>query len=240
MIRAALILGCAAGSLIALSGCESTVDAARKLAKQGEAAFQAKGISVGRVNREIKILHSTLLEDANGSAVVIEVRNASRDAVTGAPIALNVRDRSGHSIFENNDPGLEPALTHLPLLLPGEQFLWVNDQLQPNGTPASVIARIGSGTRPSSAPSAFPISGVSVVNDPTSGAEANGKVKNTLSVTQRHLVIYGVASRAGRVVAAGRAILTRLNAGKTAPFHIFFIGNPAGAQLFVSAPPSVP
>jgi hypothetical protein len=239
MIRAVIVIALAGCGLIALVGCESTIDAAKKLSKQGEAAFQAKGISVGRVNREIQIVHSTLLGDANGSAVVIEVRNVSRGAVNGAPIALNVRDRAGHSIFENNDPGLEPALTHLPLLAAGEQFLWVNDQLQPNGTPASVIARIGAGTHPVKVPPSFPISAVSVTNDPTSGAEANGKVKNTLPVVQRHLVIFGVARRGGQIVAAGRAILTRLNAGQTAPFHIFFIGNPAGAQLSVTAPPAV-
>jgi hypothetical protein len=54
-----------------------------------------------------------------------------------------------------------------------------------------------------------------------------------------NLVLYAIARHSGRIVAAGRAIVPRLAAGKSAPFHAYVIGNPDGAQIFVTAPPSV-
>ena len=48
--------------------------------------------------------------------------------------------------------------------------------------------------------------------------------------------MFGVARRAGRIVAAGRAVLPELPAGSRLPFQIFFVGDPHGAQLQVSAP----
>ena len=130
MMRAWQVLA-AVAALAALCGCESTVDAAKKFAASGAAAFKQKGIKVGAVNRDIKILDTTVLQDQNGAAVVIDVRNIGPRAVIGAPIAINVQDAHGHSVFKNNDPGLEPALAHLPLLAAGEQFAWINDQVQP-------------------------------------------------------------------------------------------------------------
>jgi hypothetical protein len=239
MMRVAVLGGAAVLLLAGLAGCESTVDAAKKIAAQGQAAFQQKGISVTKVDKRIKITTSTILQDQNGAAVIIDVRNAGTRPVMAAPIAINVKDGRGHSVFRNNDPGLEPALAHLPLLAPGEEFAWINDQIQPDGTPKHVVARIGAGSTPAHAPPNLPIHGVKLTNDPVSGAELSGKVRNTQPVLQKHLVIFAVAHKGSKVVAAGRAILTRLLVGKTAPFHIFFIGNPAGAQLSVVAPVSV-
>ena len=238
MMRALQILA-AVAAFAALCGCESTVDAAKKFSASGAAAFKQKGIKVGAVNRDIKILDTTVLEDQNGAAVVIEVRNVGPRPIMGAPIAINVKDARGHSVFRNNDPGLEPALAHLPLLAAGEQFSWINDQVQPNGTPKRVVTKIGSGQSPGRAPSDLPISQLKLTNDPVSGAELSGKVKNTLSVTQTHLVVFAVAKKGSTIVAAGRGILPRALAGKTVPFHVFFIGNPGGAQLSAVAPATV-
>ena len=41
-----------------------------------------------------------MLQDQNGAAVVIDVRNTGLRAVTGAPIAINVQDAHGHSVFK--------------------------------------------------------------------------------------------------------------------------------------------
>ena len=148
----------AVAALAALCGCESTVDAAKKFAASGAAAFKQKGISVRAVNRDIRVLGSSVIQDQNGAAVVIDVRNISTHAAMGAPIAIIVKDAHGHSVFRNNGAGLEAALAHLPLLAPGQTFSWINDQVQPNGTPKRVVARIGSGTTPARAPSDLSVS----------------------------------------------------------------------------------
>ena len=208
MIRALGVIA-AVAALAALCGCESTVDAAKKFAASGAAAFKQKGISVGAVNRDIEILGTSVIQDQNGAAVVIDVRNIGTHAAMGAPIAINVKDAHGHSVFRNNEAGLEPALAHLPLLAPGEQFSWINDQVQPNGTPKRVVARIGTAQSPRPCPSELPISQLKLTNDPVSGAELSGKVQNSLSVPQTHLVIFAVAKKGNKIVAAGRAILTK-------------------------------
>ena len=75
-------------------------------------------------------------------------------------------------------------------------------------------------------------------NDPTSGISAVGRVTNRSSILQRKLVLYCVARRGARIVAAGRGGIDRLKPGKSARYTIFFIGNPKGARLTVAAPPT--
>jgi len=50
-------------------------------------------------------------------------------------------------------------------------------------------------------------------------------------------VVFAVARRGGRVVAAGRGQIPRLKPGKRVRYQAFFIGNAHGAHVAVSAPP---
>ena len=56
---------------------------------------------------------------------------------------------------------------------------------------------------------------------------AEGTLVNSSSTTQSELVVYAVARRGGRIVAAGRAVLASVAAGVSSPFQIFFIGRRA-------------
>src|SRR5262249_37936795 len=159
-----------------LVGCESTADLAKKIAKNGKVAFEQRGLSVARLDRQIRVVRTAVISDANGTAVVVELRNRGQRAIAHAPITINVSNRQGKSVFRNNVPGLEQDLNHVPLLLPGQVFDWVNDQVLPNGTPALVAARVGTG---STAPSSLPkiqVSGVTLTDDPVSGYAASGHV----------------------------------------------------------------
>jgi hypothetical protein len=71
-----------------------------------------------------------------------------------------------------------------------------------------------------------------------SGVSAIGKVTNESSLEQRKLVLYAVAIKQGRPVAAGRAQVNRLKPGKRANYQIFFIGNPSGGHIRITAPPT--
>ena len=68
---------------------------------------------------------------------------------------------------------------------------------------------------------------------------AIGNVANRSAVEQRRLVVFAVARKGDRVVAAGRAIVERLAPGKSAHFTAFLIGDPRGAELSAAAPPTV-
>lgn len=235
----AVLVGCLVLAGAATAGCQSTRDRAERLAATGSRAFEQEGLSVQRVDKSIVLLDRTVLSDANGSAVVIELRNEGDEPVARAPIALDVRDARGETVFRNDTPGLERALGHVPLLLPGHKVTWVNDQVLATGRPTEVRARVGRG-RP--APADVPrieIAGMRLRGDAVSGIEAVGKVTNASDVDQLELAVFVIARRGGEIVAAGRSIVPKLRAGRTQTFHAFFIGDPRGAQLSATAPPSV-
>jgi hypothetical protein len=226
---------------LGLAACESTEDAAKKISAKGQAAFNAKGLSVTQTDKALKVTSTTVLTDQNGSAVVIDVRNQGSQTLFQAPISINVMDKGGKTIFKNDSPGLEKDLAHIPLLKPSQTFTWINDQLliDNGGTPAKVTAKIAAGTpTPKTLPS-IEVGAVSLQNDQTSGVNASVKVTNKSSITQIHLVLFAVARKGSKIVAAGRAIVQRLLPGKSATLHAYFIGNPAGAQVSVVVPPSV-
>ncbi len=200
--------------LLALTGCESTVDAARKISQQGTRAFQTRGLTVTRIDRRIHVISTAIVRDANGTAAVVAVRNTGATAMTDAPIAIDVLGSGRRSIFRNNSPGLETSLTHVPLLLPGKQVDWVNDQVLPAGTPVSVVARVGAGRALGFSPPKIKTRSVQLSYDDVSGWTANGMVDNASRVAQLRLVLYATARRQGRIVAAGRAIVTRLMPGQ--------------------------
>jgi hypothetical protein len=143
-------------------------------------------------------------------------------------------------VFKNDAPGLEPSLVSAPVLEPRSEFAWVNDQVTPAGRPQSVDVKIGPAT--GRAPATLPnldVAAPVLTKDPVSGMEASGLVTNRSKVEQRRLIVYCIARRGAKVVAAGRGELQRLRPGQKLHYHVFFIGDPSGARLSVAAPPTV-
>jgi hypothetical protein len=222
-----------------LSACESTQDKSAKLEARGGSLAAEKGVSVAKSSKDVKVLSTDVLQDENGTVAVVRLRDVSKSALRQLPIAIDVRGAGNKSLFRNNAPGLEPTLAHVPLVLPGQTFTWVDDQVAATGKPNGVSAKVGAGTAVrSTAVPKIVLSGARLRNDPVSGIAAVGFAANRSKVEQRKLVIFVVARRGGRVVAAGRAQIPKLKPGKRARFHAFFIGNPRGARLELSAPPS--
>ncbi len=225
---------------LVVAGCESTQDKAKRLAKQGKHAFSAKGLSVTRENPNVKVLSTATLKDANGAAAVVRLRNLSRAPLINVPLAIDVRSSSGRSLFRNDAAGLAPSLTQAAAIPAGGELTWVDDQIVASAAPASVTARAG--TTATRAPKALPkleVDPPKLATDPVSGIAAEGVVHNRSAILQRKLVLFAVARRGGRVVAAGRGGIDKLKPGKKAAYQIFFIGNPKGAKVEVTAPPTV-
>jgi hypothetical protein len=76
-----------------------------------------------------------------------------------------------------------------------------------------------------------------ITEDPA-GAGVEGAVVNDSAVSQSELVVYAIARRAGRIVAAGRGVLASAPAHSSTHFQLFFIGESNGAKLELSVPPS--
>lgn len=233
-------LGAALG-LVAV-GCESTQDKAARVQAEGEALVASqKPLEIAKPFKDVVVEGSTLVADKFGTAVVVTVRNDSKDTLVGVPILVDVRDAKGKSVFKNSAFGLDFALNHIPLLRPGETFDWVNDQILTTGAAKSVKVTIGEpeSKNPDQIPE-IEVSAPKISNDP-SGVQGTGTAVNKSDVDQRQLVFFGVARKGGQVVAAGRGQLKKLQADQPKPgnYLIFFIGDPSGSDVAVSAPPSV-
>jgi len=232
------VVACAVGSL-ALASCSSTKNKAAAFADEGSKAFEAKGLAVGKVNASVEVEDTQVIRDASGTAAVVVLRSRAPAALRDVPIALDVADRAGTSIWKNDTAGLQASLVSVPVLAPGARTTWINDQVLPvTGTAATVKARVGSAK---AAPADLPkltVASPRLEGDPVDGVAARGELTNGSKLEQKDLVVYGLARKGGRVVAAGRAIIPRVRAGAKARYAIFFIGDPRGAALDISAPPT--
>jgi len=238
----ALVLASTAVLGVTASGCQTTREKAAVFAKEGDRAFRAQGLDVTAANRAVDVVSTAIVTDQNGSAVVAVLRNDGQTPLVNVPIELVVDDASGRATARNDLPGLENGLTHVALLAPGRSVDWVNDQLSvTGGRPARARLTVGRGD--DAPPSADQVSveiepGWSVVGDPASGLTAVGRVRNDSAIEQRNLVVAAVARKGDRVVAAGRSIVPSLAPGRRERFNVYFIGNPTGAKLDITAQPT--
>ncbi|GAC1438881.1 MAG: hypothetical protein NVSMB51_15710 [Solirubrobacteraceae bacterium] len=230
-------------SLALLSACESTQSQSARLAKHAAKIATATGQSVTQANSSVKILGTSLLQSSNGTAAVIALQNTSPRPLVSLPIEIMVNDAKGATVFKNDSAGLEPSLVQVPLLAPGKPSYWVNDQILGGKSGSTVKAIVGdTKRRPAAALPRITVSGAHIQIDPANGAELVGTVRNESNIQQVKLTVFGVAVKGGRVVAAGRAGIPLLPPAAKSPkpvhFAIFFIGDPRGAKLELSAPPT--
>jgi hypothetical protein len=241
--RGASIAALAVLALGALSACQSTQDRSAELEEEGgKTLLAASGLKVERESADVKVRSTALLSDRNGAAVVVRLRSESDRDLVDVPILIDVRDARGKSVYRNDIPGIEPALAAVPYVPAGGEVDWVHDQVLSTGRPSSVKVKVGadaashSGELPE-----IEATPPSLEGDPVSGLAATGDVVNRTGEEQGRLLVYVVARRGGNVVAAGRGAIDHLKAS-TKPLHydVFFIGNPSGAALEVSAFPTLP
>lgn len=231
-----------AGVALVVSGCESTQDKSAKIAAELGPVKQEKGLKITRQSKDVEVVSSTLLTDPNGSAVVVRLRNRSNEDLVGVPIAIDVLDAKGTSVYRNDIPGIEPALAAVPFIPAGGEVEWVHDQVLATGKPAKVEVKVGEGGR--SFGGELPQISVSepkLEGDPYSGVLAGGNVENQSGEDVERLLLYAVATKGSKVVAAGRGAIEPLKSKpKPVPYNIYFIGDPSGADVEIAQFPSVP
>jgi hypothetical protein len=233
-----VVLSLAVLAGITLTACSSSQDKAKKIQEQAQAAAP-KPLVIPHPAKDIQVTGTTLLHDQNGDAVVVELQNQSHQTLVDVPILIDLRDAKGKSVYKNDTPGLDFALNHVAVIKPHETFAWVNDQLQPSGLPKS--AKVTVGPPESKAPAQLPEIVVSTprLGHDISGAKVSGTVTNRSHLDQTKLVLFAVARSGGRIVAAGRGIIKKSKVGaRPSPYVIFFIGDPAGGDVTVQAPPT--
>jgi hypothetical protein len=221
------------------TGCESTQSKSASLKANATTKLdEGRGVVVRKENPEVRVLSTSTLKDKNGEAVVVRLRNVGKEPLANLPISVRLADKGGKPVYTNSQPGLETALAHVAFLKPGQELFWVNDQVVSTGRPAKAETLVGTSKPVAAATPQIEIKGVHLENDPVSGISALGRVVNQSQILQRRLPVFCVARRGNSVVAAGRAILEKVKPGKSAPFTVFFIGNPRNARLTVTPLPT--
>ncbi len=225
---------------LALTACETTAEKSAKLekaAKQeaGHRASAQRGLSITRESTNVKVLETAVLSSPEGAAAVVILRNLSATTLRNVPIEIVVRSAGGAAVYSNDTPGLAAALVSAPLLPAHSELTWIDDQLPAGGEERSVSAKVGEGEAASGAIPRLSIEGTSLSYASASEPEVEGSVVNHSALAQREVVVYAVARRAGKIVAAGRAVLPQAPAGASTRFQLYFTGDPRGAQLQFSA-----
>lgn len=232
-MRRPLLLAAAA---LSLAGCQTTAEKSAELereAKRHERALAANSVSIARASTILRPVQTAFVSDAEGAAVVVTVRNSSARAIVDAPLKVDVRDLHGSTLYSNAGTGLAHSLISLAYVPAHGQATWVDDQA--SGTAGTVAAEVGEGRTVRGAAPAIALTGIHQLE---AGAGVSGTASNRSDVEQRELVVYGVARRGGRIVAAGRAVVPALAAHASTSFQIYFIGSAKGAQLALWAPPT--
>jgi hypothetical protein len=232
---------------LGLTGClgvETTPEKSRRAEAKAakELKTQQVGLKIGKPNASIEVEASSIVQDPNGVAAVVRIKNTGSTQAT-VPIAITIDDAKGKKLYANDIPGLDPSLTSVAVVRAGETVDWVNNQILVAGRAAKVAAVVGAaqGKPPGTLPK-IAISGV-VHDKDEDGFFAQGTIANESDVPQKRLVVTCVAREGDRVIAAGRAVVEKLDPAKTlkkpTKFTVFFIGDPKRAELRCSAPPTV-
>jgi len=232
--RPILAGGLALLALASLSACQSTQGRSAELEEENSSILLAEeGVTVNKEDPDIEVVATTVLSEAEGHAVVVELRNDSGRGLVDVPIAIDVRDAKGRSVYTNDAPGLEQALVAVPFIPAGGEAIWVNDQVLTVGKPVSAEVKVGVGGTPFSGEQpAIEVSEPRLEGDPSSGVVADGDVVNKTGEDQNRFLIYAVARQGGKVVAAGRGAIEHLKPeAKAVPYNVYFIGDPRGAEL---------
>ncbi|HEY4897051.1 MAG TPA: hypothetical protein VII01_13275 [Solirubrobacteraceae bacterium] len=226
---------------LALTGCETTAEksarleaAAKRLGRPTSGA--SRGLSIAALSTAIKVRSTAVVHSREGTAAIVTLRNDSATALRDIPIEITVRDASGASIYSNNRQGLGRALISVPLIGAHTTLTWVDDQIQATGIPATVAARVGRSPAVHGPTPSIALTGAHMVEDPSTGPGAAGTVVNHSSIGQRELIVYAVARRGSRILAAGRAVIPEAAPSASTPFQLFFIGDPRGGKLSLSVP----
>jgi len=232
-------MACLATTLVA---CENSQTRSARLKEKAVSRAPEKGLSIGRANPDVRVSASTVLTDKvkKRSAAVVTVSNTSKRTLVAVPLVFTLTDADGKEVFSNNSPGASVDLVSIPSLGPNETLTWINDAIVNVAGARRVDARVGvsKATSPAGRPPQLKLSSLKLDRDPIDGVTATGRVINRSTIPQNRLVIFVHAKRAGKIVAAGRAVVPLLKPGsKGARFTAFLVGNPSEAKLEGQAPP---
>lgn len=220
---------------------EKIVKAEAKHEREASERIRAadRALAITHESAKVKVTATALLKGTEGYTAVVELHNLTGSPLRDVPIAIDVRNGSGATVYSNDTPGLAAGLNSASLVPARGTATWIDDQVQATaGTPASISARVGEGSPVSGAIPSLSVEDARQYTDPTNGPALEGSVVNRSSVAQQELIVSAVARRGGTIVAAGRAVVSSVSGGASARFQLFFAGDPHEGAVEVEAPAS--
>jgi hypothetical protein len=230
-----LVVSCGALTL-SLSACVSTEQESERIAREGTQPSAAAGsLRLGAANRSVRVSDVTLLAGGGRAAVAARLTATSSQAQRDLPVLVRIFGRGGKVLYSNDAGGLEASLQHIALLRPNQGAWWVDDQVLSTQPASRVEVRVGTGA--SSSPRGPAVTTAAVSSTQQSGVGVvSGRLVNHSNQTLGNVAVFAVALHAGRVVAAGRAVVAALpgHAGASVPFQLFLVGSSAAARIELS------
>jgi hypothetical protein len=224
------------------SACETTERQSARLAHAGASIAAARTSGAGAQNRSVGVGAVALLDGQGRSAAVVELINNSAATQRDVPLRIDVIDGRGRSLYRNNLQGIEPSLQQLALLPARARAWWVDDQvLAPPGRHA-VRVQVGAARSETAVPKIPAVADLRSGSD-QAGPYLTGRISNASATPESNVPIFAVGVRAGKVVAAGRALVASLPAagsGQAVTFRVYLVGNPAGASFELTVAPTAP
>jgi hypothetical protein len=240
--RAFVVVGCGALA-VTFSACVSTEDESAKIGREApQLAAGPAALKLGAENHGVRVSDATLLSSSGRMAVAAKLTASASRAQLALPVLVDVVGAGGKVLYSNEAGGVEASLQRMALLAPHQSAWWVDDQVLTSQSTTGVKVRVGTGTSPKP--------GAKLPALTTKGAQLgqqaglsvlSGEVVNQSGTAQSKVPVFAVGLRGGKVVAAGRAIVSALagRPGATASFQIFLVGDPTGAKIELTAVPTV-
>jgi hypothetical protein len=239
--QALVVVGCGVLAVSA-SACESTEDESAKIGREGSAAVtSASTFKLGAANHSVRVSDATLLSSDGRTAVAVKLTSTSPRPQLDVPVLVDVTGAGHKVVYSNATSGAVALLQRIALLRPHQSAWWVDDQVLGAGAATGVKVSVGTGRHGGGSASTASVSTTGAHVGQQSGLSAlSGELVNHSGKAQGKVAVFAVALRGGKIVAAGRAVVASLaaHASATAPFQIFFVGNPAGAKIELTAIPS--
>lgn len=227
--------------IVTFAACESTESESAKIEREAALAREHEpgALKLGAANRSVHVGDVTLLRAAGRGALAVKLTSSSPRAQVQVPVLVEVEGRGGKLLYSNQPGGTDPKLQHVSSLPAHASVWWVNDQVLVNQPSKVVKVRVGTGSKPGSGSGSLSARAPRLGGEP-GASTVSGELVNGSSRARHAVPVYAVALRAGKVVAAGRALVARLAGGRgaVARFRIPLVGDARNAKIELSAVPA--
>ncbi len=240
--RALVVVGCGALT-VTLAACESTESESAKIEREAQVAREHEpgALKIGAGNPSVRVSQVTLLKGGGRNAVALRLSSSSTHPQANLPLLVEVKGKEGKLLYTNQPGGTDPRLQHMGLLPAHASGWWVDDQMLIVQPSTGVHVRVGAAAKTASRHATATLQAKTTHVAVSAGASTlNGELVNRDGRSQRDVSVYAVALRAGKVVAAGRALVPRLagRRGASSRFQIPLIGDAAKAKIELTAVPT--